>query len=68
MPNNQERAERGEELTLGYEDTSYDSRQDVLCDILTDLRHYAAREGLEFKSAHDMSEIHFESEKDEAKS
>lgn len=38
------------------------SKAETLTDLLTDLRHYAAAERIDFQAAVDMSEFHYEEE------
>ncbi len=46
--------EGGEEL--------YDEAELVLSDLLADLRHYAARESIDFKTCIDRAEMHYDAE------
>lgn len=59
-----ERAFRGEVAQRRYRELpgSGDEPQADLNDLLTDLRHFAAREGLDFGKALELSRMHYEAE------
>jgi hypothetical protein len=68
-PTNAERDERAYRLLLIYaqrtgQDMSHE-REDIVCDLLTDLRHHCANYGIDFESRVQMSAIHFEAEEAE---
>ena len=39
-----------------------DEMEDALTDLIADLQHYAARNGLDFEYSRDLAQIHFEKE------
>lgn len=43
-----------------------ESQQVILCDLLTDIRHYCRQQGLDFELALRLSEMHFEAEIEDA--
>lgn len=62
-PTNEERAARAEAALELYCRITGDSEDDtMLADLLTDLRHWAARDGHDFDNANFISEIHFNHE------
>jgi hypothetical protein len=63
-PSKAERIDHGLDLivaTGGYDD---EDAETLITDVLADLRHYCAREGINFKACLRMSETHYECEKD----
>lgn len=63
MPTNEERAHRALQALRAYEKTVGEgSPGDYLTDLLTDLRHFCASEGLDFGASLAMSETHFNEE------
>lgn len=68
-PTNEERATRAAEIIHAYwlrHDEGADE-EEVLADLLADLRHYCDREDLNLYKALDMSYLHYTEEKAEAK-
>lgn len=64
-PNNRDRADFARRAMEAYTAAKGgDEPQSELVDLLSDLRHYAAEEGLDFESALGTSEMHFEEEKE----
>lgn len=46
-----------------YQDRGAEDYHNILVDLMTDLRHFSHREGIDFEGAVMMSEINFEEEK-----
>lgn len=68
-PNNKERAYSAEKVLLYYDEAKEDSREDfgssdsVLIDLLSDLCHYAASQGIEPERILRMASYNFEDER-----
>ena len=60
---NEERAELAEEALNAFDIASDEpgglSDEELLLDLLTNLRHWAKREGLDFDKADSMAEVHY---------
>lgn len=66
MPNNEDRANRIDVVFDTYAQfrTSDDDDASMLVDLLTDLRHWAAREGQDFENSNFLADIHFNTERE----
>lgn len=63
MPTNEERIERARAAIAANTDNP-DTFEDDFVDLLTNLRHAAAEEGVDFTRAIFRSAVHFEEERD----
>lgn len=70
IPTNEDRADRAREILRDYCRKVYqledgEESASVIGDILADLRHLCAEEGIDFEAPLLMSEVHFNEENDE---
>jgi hypothetical protein len=64
MSTNAERIQRAHELVLAYiSETGEQSLEETLTDLLTDLKHWAKSQKVNFAKAHETADMHFEHEK-----
>ncbi|MDA8140775.1 MAG: hypothetical protein M0036_19175 [Desulfobacteraceae bacterium] len=65
MPTNQERIERAMTAMSSANYGENDSLDAGMCDLIADLLHFCAQEGLDFDSILNTARMHFEAESEE---
>lgn len=65
-PTNEDRCERIDSMLERYSEYSRHDRESSMIDLLTDLRHWFHRDGLDFEETVRISEDHFQTEIREA--